>query len=157
LPEVLNRFNYPFKGQSYEKRRALEGLRASVVELLTPLASSARDLDGLLANRPKLTKCLTDSTSETYFGKASLHYLLGSVQRVFETLSDLRQKEEAAFHSKLRMAEEAVAHLRDLLEGRSGEVIDAVVSFLTTADHVVSQLVRDATPLLVSDISTARP
>jgi hypothetical protein len=50
LPEVLDRFKYPFKSQSYEKRRALEGLHASVVELLSPVASPARDLAGLLVN-----------------------------------------------------------------------------------------------------------
>ena len=36
VPEVLSRFKYPFKGQSYEKRSALEGLHASLVELLSP-------------------------------------------------------------------------------------------------------------------------
>jgi len=38
LAEILSRFKYPFRGQTYEKRRALEGLHASVVELLKPLA-----------------------------------------------------------------------------------------------------------------------
>ena len=47
--------------------------------------------------------------------------------------------------------------LRDSLQGRSGEVADAVASFLTAADHVVSQLVQDTAPLLVSEIGTARP
>ena len=157
LSEVLNRFNYPFKGQSYEKRRSLEGLHASVVELLSPVASPANDLAGLLVGRSKLTKRLTDGTIETYFGASSVRDLLGGVQRVFDTFSDLRQQEDAAFHAKLRMAEEAVAHLRDSLQGRSGEVADAVASFLTAANHVVSQLVQDTAPLLLSEIGTARP
>jgi hypothetical protein len=157
LPEVLDRFKYPFKGQSYEKRRELEGLRASVVELLSPLVSSAHDLAGLLGNRSKLTKCLTDGTIETYFGAPSVRELLGGVQHVFETLSDLRKEEDAEFHAKLRTAEEAVAHLTDLLQGRSGAVVDAVASFLTAASHVVSQLVQDTAPMLVSKIGTVRP
>jgi hypothetical protein len=157
LPEVLDRFKYPFKGQSYEKRRAIEGLHASVVELLSPVASPAHDLAGLLVNRSKLTKSLTDGTIEIYFGASSVRDLLGVVQRVFETFSDLRQQEDAAFHAKLRMAEEAVADLRDLLQGRSGEVADAVASFLMAAEHIVSRLVQDTAPLLASEIGTARP
>jgi hypothetical protein len=157
LPEVLDRFKYPFKSQSYEKRRALEGLRASVVELLSPVASPANDLEGLLVNRSKLTKCLTDGTIETYFGASSIRELLGGVQRVFEALSDLRQKEDAEFHAKLRTAEEAVTRLRESLEGRSGELAGAVASFLMAATHVVSQLVHDTAPLLVSEIDTSRP
>ena len=157
LREVLDRFKYPFKSQSYEKRRALEGLHASVVVLLSPVASPAHDLEGLLVNRSKLTKCLTDGIIEAYFGATSVRHLLGGVQRVFETLSDVRQQEDAGFHAKLRMAQDAVAHLRDLVQGRSGEVADAVASFLAAADHVVFQLVQDTAPLLASEIGTARP
>jgi hypothetical protein len=157
LPELLDRFKYPFKSQSYEKRRALEGLHARVVELLSPVASPANDLEGLLVGRSKLTKCLTDGTIETYFGASSVRDLLGGVQRVFEALSDLRQQEDAAFHAKLRMAEEAVAYLRASLQGRSDEVTDAVASFLTAANNIVAQLVQDTAPLLVSEIRTARP
>ncbi len=156
LPEVLDRVKYPFKSQSYEKRRALEGLHASVVELLSPVASPAHDLAGLLVNRSKLTKCLTDGMIEAYFGATSVRDLLGGVQRVFETLSDLRQQEDAAFHAKLRMAQDAVVHLRDLLQGCSGEVADAVASFLAAADHVLSQFLQDTAPLLASEIGTAR-
>jgi hypothetical protein len=157
LPEVLDRFKYPFRSQNYEKRRALEGVHARIVELLSPLASPDHDLAGLLANRPKLTKCLADGTVETYFGASCVRDLFGGVQRIFETLSDLRHHEDAAFHSKLRMAEEAIAHLRASLRGRSGEVVEAVATFLSAVDHVVSQLVQDTAPLLVSEIGTARP
>jgi len=127
------------------------------MDLLGPVASPANDLEGLVVSRSKLTKCLTDGTIETYFGASTVRDLLGGMQRVFETLSDLRQQEDAAFHAKLRMAEEAVAHLRDSLQGRSDEVADAVASFLTTANHVVSQLIQDTAPRLVSEIGTARP
>lgn len=157
VPEILNRFKYPFKGQTYAKRRALEGLHANLVELLNPLTSPVHDLSGLLSNRSKLTKCLTEPVVETYFGTSSIGDLFAGVQRVFETLSDLRQQQDAAFHAKLRMAEEAVAHLRNLLEGHSGDVAVAVAAFLATANGVLSRLVRDTAPLLKSEIITARP
>ena len=87
------------------------------MDLLGPIASPPSDLTGLLLSRSKLTKCLTDATIETYFGASSVRDLSGSVQRVFGTLSELPDKEDSAFHSKLRMAEEAVAHLRELDSG----------------------------------------
>jgi hypothetical protein len=157
VPDVLSRFKYPFKGQSYEKRSALEGLHASVVELLSPLSTPAHDLADLLVNRSRLTRCLADGVIETYFGASSVRELLGGAQRVFEALSDLREREDAEFHARLRIAEEAVAHLRDLLNGRPGKVADAVAEFVRAAEHVVSKLVEDTAPLLVSEISTARP
>jgi hypothetical protein len=157
LSDVLHRFKYPFKGQSYEKRRTLEGLHANIVELLGPLASPPRNLAGLLSNRSRLTKCLADTAIETYFGASSVRDLSAGVQRVFETLSELRHQEDAAFHAKLRMAEEAVGNLRDLLGGHSGEVADAVEGFLRVVDGVVSRLVQETAPLLVSEIGTARP
>src|SRR5262249_3642659 len=104
----------------------------------------------------KLTKCLTDGIIEGYFGATPVRDLLGGVQRVFETLSDVRQQEDAAFHAKLRLAQDALANLSNLLQGRSGEVAGAVASFLAAADHVVSQLVKDSAPLLSSEIGTVR-
>jgi hypothetical protein len=101
VPEILNRFKYPFKEQTYAKRRALEGLHASLVEFLSPLTSPGNDLSGLLSNRSRLTKCLTEPVVETYFGTSSVRDLFAGVQRVFETLCDLRQQEDAAFHANL--------------------------------------------------------
>lgn len=157
VPQLLNRFRYPFRGQTYEKRRALEGLHASVVELLRPLATPTYDLSGLLGARTKLTKCLTDSAVETYFGPPYVQGMRDGVQRVFEAFSDLGQEEDAAFHGRLRVAEEAVARLKDILEGRAGEIASAVAGFLGASQQVLSSLIQETASRLVSEISTARP
>jgi hypothetical protein len=96
LPEVLDRFKYPFRGQAFEKRRALEGLHARISELLHPLATPPNNLPGLVGARPRLMKCLTDRAVEPYFGASGVRDMCAGVQRVFEALAELRQPEDAA-------------------------------------------------------------
>lgn len=156
IPEVLNRFRYPFKAQTYEKRRALEGLHSSIVQLLSPLSSPPLDLVALLAARTRLTRCLTDSAVEIYFGSNSVRELFDGVNRTFEALSDLKNQDDPAFHARLRIAQDAATLLGEALAGHSGAVAEAVAGFKTSVDAVITRLIDETAPRLVSEISTVR-
>ena len=157
IPDILGRFNYPFRGQNFEKRRSIEDLHNKITELLAPLRTPPDDLVGLLGTRTRLAKCLNDSAVENYFGSSEVRELLSDVQRVFEALSYLRQIEDAAFHGRLREAEEAVEQLKARLEGRNEQLQKAVAVFSSAAELIVSQIVKETAPRLSSEIATVRP